>query len=69
LIRHDDSFIVNDEKKRHAKTCRFLIQCYRKLAIANVHSYFKTETHFSSSWLGPHNRSPVCSANNDVLFV
>ena len=30
-----------------------------ELAVANVHRYFKTETHFSSSWLGPHGNSPV----------
>ncbi|CEN55798.1 protein of unknown function [Candidatus Methylopumilus turicensis] len=28
------------------------------LAIANVHCYFKTETHFSSSWFSPHGVSP-----------
>jgi hypothetical protein len=28
------------------------------LAIANVHCYFKTETHFSSSWFSPHDVSP-----------
>ena len=30
-----------------------------ELAIANVHGYFKTETHFGNSWLGPHNKSPL----------
>jgi hypothetical protein len=29
------------------------------LAIANVHGYFKTETHFGSSWLGPHVKFPL----------
>ena len=29
-----------------------------RLAIANVHGNFKTETHFGNSWLGPHNDSP-----------
>jgi len=28
------------------------------LAIADVHGNFKTETHFSSSWFGPHIKSP-----------
>jgi hypothetical protein len=26
-----------------------------QLAIANVHCYFKAETHFSSCWFCPHN--------------
>jgi len=25
-----------------------------ELTIANVHRYFKAETHFSSFWFGPH---------------
>jgi hypothetical protein len=35
--------------KQARHSCRFAI-----LAIANVHGHFKTETHFGSSWLGPH---------------
>jgi hypothetical protein len=29
-----------------------------ELTIANVHGYFKAETHFSSFWFGPHVDSP-----------
>ena len=29
-----------------------------ELTIANVHRYFKAETHFSSFWFGPHDVSP-----------
>jgi hypothetical protein len=39
--------------KQARYSCKFAI-----LAIANVHGYFKTETHFGSSWLGPHSLFP-----------
>jgi hypothetical protein len=46
------------QKKRHPQ-----VPFYRAfeavLTVANVHGNFKTETHFSSSWLGPHGISPV----------
>ena len=29
------------------------------LAIANIHGNFKTETHFGSSWFGPHDNAPL----------
>jgi len=39
------------------------------LAIANVHCYFKTETHFSSSWFSPHDKSPNYWFKNTSLLV
>jgi hypothetical protein len=36
--------------------CAPILDALAILTIANVHSHFKTETHFGSSWLGPHSR-------------
>jgi hypothetical protein len=52
-----------DEENRQTKTGAeapvHVVAKANELAIANVHGYFKTETHFGNSWLGPHNKSPL----------
>jgi len=47
-----------NNKKRHPQV-PFFRAFEAVLTVANVHGDFKTETHFSSSWLGPHGISPV----------
>jgi hypothetical protein len=39
------------------------------LTIAYIHGNFKTETHFSSSWLGPHGHSPLSLVNHFRAFM
>jgi len=39
------------------------------LAIANVHGYFKTETHFGNFWLGPHSRTPWLKLKNYITAL
>lgn len=36
------------------------LSCRDELFVHHVHSYFKAETHFGSSWFSPH---------NDLLFI
>ena len=45
--------------KNGSRGSRSFVAVIAGLAIANVHGDFKTETHFSNFWLGPH---------GDILF-
>jgi hypothetical protein len=54
------------KQKRHPRVPFLFDSAGIELTIADVHGHFETETHFSSSWLGPHDDSPLGLFNQAI---